>query len=60
MTDLIILNDLTEELRFEPVNINVFQIYARQNYHDIYIQPTIEDAKKIRDWLNSFIIESEE
>jgi hypothetical protein len=60
MNDLIILDDIDEDLVFKSINLNVFEIYARHKKHSLVIQPTIEDAKKIRDWLSSLLIEVEE
>ena len=58
--DLVILYETDEDLRFEAVDRNCFQIFARHKGHALYIQPTMEDAKKIRDWLQQIITESEE
>ena len=60
MNDLHIIDSYDEKLHFEPVNRDVFQIYVQYKNKSILIQPTMEDAIKIRDWLANLIIENQE
>lgn len=60
MNDLTVIYNTDEDLEFHSINKDVFEIFARYKGHALYIQPTLEDAKKIRDWLNDLIIENQE
>ncbi len=52
--------DIDEELEFHAIDLNCFEVYARFKNHSLIIQPTMEDARRIRDWLDSLLVESEE
>lgn len=60
MNDLQLLYTADEELQFEYIDINTFQIWARYKGHSFLVQLPIEDAVKLRDWLNDIIIASQE
>lgn len=60
MKDLILLDEYDHELKFEIIDRTCFQIWVRQKNQSFIIQPTLEDAIKIRDWLASLIVEYKE